>query len=378
MPENVVPFFCFIIFFFVLAVLDLKNIKLDKYYIGLYYLAALILILFAGLRWSSWRVGYETWIFDYDTYHQLYDNALPLKSFISSYIQSPLEIQKFELGYLVWNSIVHSLLGVNFNIYLLITNFLVVILLLKAFSPERIKKGIFIIIFFYVSRFYFQYNFTLLRQAIAIGFVWVALDDFIKGNLKKYYILVALAISFHFSALVAIVFPLLTKIRFNNYIYFTILVLLVALGYVGISGSILTGFINFTLGSVGLPSASKFLNYLDQEGSSNFLNFIEAIPFFYIAITQRKSLEKYQEGIFYINMLYCYILLMALTMNLFFFSRFWQYMMFSYVYLLSFFFQKSNNRQLLTIMMFYCILYSFRYIMMWFYNVPFSCYLFNL
>ena len=226
--------------------------------------------------------------------------------------------------------------------------------------------------------FYFQYNFTLLRQAIAIGFVWVALDDFIKGNLKKYYILVALAISFHFSALVAIVFPLLTKIRFNNYIYFTILVLLVALGYVGISGSILTGFINFTLGSVGLPSASKFLNYLDQEGSSNFLNFIEAIPFFYIAITQRKSLEKYQEGIFYINMLYCYILLMALTMNLFFFSRFWQYMMFSYVYLLSFFFQKSNNRQLLTIMMFYCILYSFRYIMMWFYNVPFSCYLFNL
>lgn len=379
MIANVLPFFCFISFFFFLSVLDIKHIKISrKQRVVLYNVAVLILICFAGLRWSPWEKGYDAAIFDYDTYHIVYDNALPLKSFISSYKDASLEILQMDIGYLLWNSIAKLILGHNYNLFLLLTNAILVVLLLKSLKRNNITDGLFFILFFYVSRLYLQYNFTLIRQAVAIVIVWCSLRYLVQRNLKKYYLFITLAISFHFSAIVCLFFPLIEKIRINTKLYFVVLFVLLVLGFLGVTGQLIETVLNATLSASGIPLSERLIKYLSLEGGSNILNFVEAIPFFYIAVPNKKELLASDEGRLYYNMLFCFVLLMAFSMNFSFITRFWQYMIFSYIYLLSFYYKKKRRGKLLTILPLYCLVYSVRYIMIWFYDVPYSCFLFHL
>lgn len=379
MFENVLPFFCFIFFFFILSFLDIKHIsyssKLGK---TVFVLAVFVLICFAGCRWSPWEVGVQSWIFDYDTYHTVFNEALPVKRFFYNYVNAPSEVQQMDIGYLLWNSVAHLIVGDNYNLFLLLTNAILVFLLLKGFVRNNITNGIFFILFFYTSRLYLQYNFILIRQAISLVIVWYAFRHLIHNNLKRYYFFVFIAISFHFSALICLFFPLVKKIHFKDSWYFTLLAVLLAIGFLGVSGQIIKSVLNISLSAVGIPMADRLIKYLELEGGSNILNFVEAVPFFYIAITNRKELLSSPEGRLYHNMLYCFIFLMAVTMNLSFFTRFWQYMIISYFYLLSYYHGKTCNRDLFLLLSCYCLLYSFRYIMIWFYDVPYSCFLFHL
>lgn len=379
MFENVLPFFCFIIFFFVLSFLDIKHISYhSKVGLAVYSIAVFVLICFAGCRWSPWTVGGQSWIFDYDTYHTVFDEALPLKGFFSNYADATSDIKQMDIGYLLWNSVAHLIVGDNYNLFLLLTNAILIFLLLKSFVRNNITNGIFFILFFYASRLYLQYNFILIRQAIALVIVWYAFRYLVQNNLKRYYFFVLIAVSFHFSAIICLFFPLIKKLKFKDSWYFTILVVLLAIGLLGISGQIIESVLNISLSAVGIPVADRLIKYLELEGGSNILNFVEALPFFYIAKTNRKELLSSTEGRLYHNMLYCFILLMAVTMNLSFFTRFWQYMIISYFYLLSYYHGKTRNRDIFFLLSFYCLVYSVRYIMIWFYDVPYSCFLFHL
>lgn len=379
MLENILPFLCFILFFFFLSLLDIKRIRLSgkqKWAVGL--AALFVLIVFAGCRWSPWRVGSETWIFDYDSYHSVFDDYLPLKTFVSSYADAPVYLKQMDVGYLLWNSIARLFVGDNYNLFLLLTNAILVVLLLKGFVRNNITNGIFFILFFYASRLYLQYNFVLVRQAIALVVVWYAFCYLARNELKKFYLFVIIAISFHFSAIVCLFFPLVKRININPQLYFTILFVLIVLGVLGISGSLIKGVLDTVLSSMGLPLSDRLMKYLDHEGGSNILNFVEAIPFFYIALSNREELLSSDEGRLYYNMHFCFILLMACTMNLSFVTRFWQYMIIAYFYLLSYYHGKAENRSLFVLLALYCLVYSTRYIMIWFYDVPYSCFLFHL
>ena len=379
MIENIIPFVCFIIFFFIISLTDTIPINFTvKSRKVLYYSSFFVLIIFAGCRWSSWEIGYETWIFDYDSYHKVYDEALPLKSFFTSYTDASIEVKQIDIGYLLWNSIAKNIIGDNYNLYLLFTNTIIIILLFAAFKKNNITGGIFFIIFFYASRLYFQYNFTLMRQAISIVIIWYALQYLTKHNLKKYILLVCIATTFHFSAIVCFLFPFLKKIKINTYLYFTILITSIVLGYLGVTNQLIEGVLTTTLNSMGLPISDKLTRYLDFEGESNILNFAEAIPFLYMAISSKNKLIKTQEGKFYYNMLFCYVLLMAITMNFFFITRFWHYMIISYIYILSYYYNSNKHRILFYILTLYFLIYAMRYIMIWFYDVPYSCFLFHL
>ena len=379
MFENVFPFYCFIFFFFVLSFLDIRHVNYSsKIGQAVYVIAILVLISFAGCRWSPWTIGVQTWIFDYDTYHTVFDGAPSLKHFFSNYADAPPEIRQMDIGYLLWNSVAHLLVGDNYNLFLLLTNAILIFLLIRGFIKNNIVNGIFFILFFYASRLYLQYNFILIRQAIALVIVWYAFRYLIQNNLKRYFIFVFIAISFHFSALICLFFPLIKRIQIKERWYFVILTILLAMGVLGISGQIIRGLLDASLSAVGIPTTERLMKYLDFEGGSNILNFVEAVPFFYIVLTHRDELQSTEEGRLYYNMLYCFIFLMACTMNLSFFTRFWQYMIISYFYLLSYYHGKVYRRDVFFLLSFYCLVYSSRYIMIWFYDVPYSCFLFHL
>ena len=217
MLENILPFLCFILFFFFLSLLDIKHIRLsNKQSQTICFIALLVLIAFAGCRWSSWTVGSETWIFDYDSYHTVFNNSIPFKTFFSSYEDASIDIKQMDIGYLLWNSIARLLVGDNYNLFLLLTNAILVVFLLKGFVRNNITNGIFFILFFYASRLYLQYNFTLVRQTIALVIIWYAFCYLVQNEMRKYYLFVTIAISFHFSAIVCLFFPLVRRININT------------------------------------------------------------------------------------------------------------------------------------------------------------------
>ena len=74
MISNVIPFFCLEIAFFLGAQIDIWPVRLTKVQKQFLYLClVLLMMIFAGGRWSSYVVGYDAWIFDYDTYHEIFD-----------------------------------------------------------------------------------------------------------------------------------------------------------------------------------------------------------------------------------------------------------------------------------------------------------------
>lgn len=381
MVENIVPFFCFIFFFFVLSLVDTVPIRISaRQHHILYNIACFVLICFAGCRWSSWEKGYDTDIFDYDTYQIVYKESPALDSFIRDYKEAPLEVKQMDVGYVLWNSLAHAILGDNYNLFLLLTNAIVVTILLAVFKRMSAKRGLFFIIFFYAARLYLQYNFTLVRQAIAIVIIWYALNYLINGNLRKYIFSVIFASIFHFSAIICVFFPLINKLRINVYVYFILLLAAIIFSLTGMTSEIIELILNMIFNALGLPITNRLSIYLNLEGGANVLNFIEAIPFFYIAISNRKQLLSTYEGKLYYNMLFCFVLLTACFMTFSFFTRLWQYMIICYIYLISYIF-KYNQKQylyLVNVLLLYCLLYSVRYIMMWFYHVPYSCFLFHL
>ena len=99
-------------------------------------------------------MGYDIAIFDYGTYKNIYNSPLSIFNFLSEYASSDLEIQSQEIGYVFYSSLCHLLLGENFNLYLLFTNFILIVLFYKSLKPKRKKdkKGLYL--FHSASSFY--------------------------------------------------------------------------------------------------------------------------------------------------------------------------------------------------------------------------------
>lgn len=66
------------------------------------------------------------------------------------------------------------------------------------------------VLFFYLLFFYFQ-SFNATRQMIAIAFVFSGYNDFLHGKKRSFYIQLCMALLFHYSALLALIFPFIFK-----------------------------------------------------------------------------------------------------------------------------------------------------------------------
>lgn len=385
MLTNVLPFFLFSLFFYLTSLLDSLPIKLPSYQNKVVLYCSLgILVVFAGCRWSSWRVGYEAGIFDYDTYKVVFETPLSIIRFGNNYMNADVTIRQMEIGYVLYSAFMHTILGDNYNLYLLITNFFLIVLLFRGFKVNNILCGLWFIIFFYVARLYLQYNFIIMRQAIAMMLVWFAFHYILCGKKKYYFLCVFLAFTFHFSAIICFLIPLLLKIRIREKNFFLLVLFLFVLNITKFSNSIILGGLEYILSFFDADGAGRLVKYVlmnEEEGQGlNLLTFIEAIPFLYIAHCYKCDLLATKEGRFYYNMLFVFIFLLVLTMNFSFLTRMCQYLMYSYIYILSFYYAHStikNRCVLFSVLGLYLLVYVFRYNMIWFYTTPYSCFLFH-
>lgn len=389
MIEYVIPFILFIIFFWLLSFIDIIPIKLNKEQrTALVLLSIFILIIFAGGRWSEYEVGFDRDVFDYSTYKNIYYAPLNLSNFFTEYIYSDNEIKGQEIGYILYSSLCYLIIGHNFNIYLLVTNLVLIVLFYYSLRKNGINNAIFFIFFFFASRLYLQYNFVLLRQTISLMIIWMwGFPAILRKEKAKFLLIVLIASLFHFTALISII-----ALFLDRYINIKLIIYLIGLFFIlsitRVIDIIIINIINLGLSLIGISGGigEKLSKYLigGDDGvyrGLNLLSFVELIPLIYILRKYREEICYKQVGRFYYNMFYIFILLMAITMNFGFLTRGIQYFMYSFIYIFSFYYniEKNMSKRRLFFLMISCYLltYSIRYIFMWFYNTEYSFFLFN-
>lgn len=199
-----------------------------------------------------------------------------------------------ELAYKYINDFFSSM-GINYNIYLLIINTLILCNISKY-----IKHNSYLLIlplFIYYSDFYFYYNFSGIRQAIAMSFTVLSIYYIFSGEKVKPLIFIGIAALFHISALIfclAFILPK-TKISISKYIKFlaALIIGIYAFSYIIQNNE----YLNY-----------KFLFYSSlQEQDDNILSnyyfgVFKRILVFLSILLIRKSFFRYTRNIFLFNL----------------------------------------------------------------------------
>lgn len=251
-------------YFVVLFILILLCIRYDingktRYRDQCYVIVIIILILIAGLRY---RLGEDTinytYMFYYDTPY-IYDIDIDL---LLNSDQPPL--------WILLNSIIKTI-GGKFFVVQLIVAIVVNTLILKYFKKHSLYPFACVAIFFFWRYLYF--NMVLMKTAVVISIILFANDYFLDKKYLKGLLLVLIATGFHQSALLLILIPFLTFLRFN------------LLGVLLLIGTyFFSAFLQSKLGDVFqlLEFSDGVSNKLDNYLDSDFMTQVHNMNFFIV------------------------------------------------------------------------------------------------
>lgn len=173
----------------------------------LYFVAMLILIFFAGLRFDTgW--DYKGYHFYYDLMPTIYQLAISNETFNSIY---------FEPGFKLLMSIAKTC-GLSFYAFQFLVSIICVFLLGKAIKGERNKL---LFIFIYFSTCYLFLNMSVIRQGIAVVFLYMAVISLFNKNKKVAIFYLAIGSLFHLSLIVMIpIIVFIDKKSISNRIFY--------------------------------------------------------------------------------------------------------------------------------------------------------------
>lgn len=177
-------------------------------------IATVILVLFVGFR--SVDVGSDTAM-----YKRIFDWAVDGTSFIKEYFSWHSGAVE-PLFYIITYGCAKIL---NFQIYLLILAIISVVPIM--YIIYKYSDNAFYSLFLYISFGYFSFALSGVRQAIAIGLCMFAFDAAIENKIKKYVIILVVAVLIHKTALLFIPVYFLANIKKGKDYKFVFAVILV-------------------------------------------------------------------------------------------------------------------------------------------------------
>lgn len=180
------------LYFVTLLILLLKRYKKVKY-----CMPFVVLFLIEALRDET--LGFDNEL--YKNYFIYYGN----KSFI--------KLMSMRDGfYYVLNKFVLSIHG-NFQLLLAIVAFLS---LIGVFIFAKNSKSLFLSIWLFITMYYYQTEFTILRMAIALSLILIGLNYAIQDKWKKFLLYVFIATMFHLTAICCLIYYPIIKLRFRK------------------------------------------------------------------------------------------------------------------------------------------------------------------
>lgn len=341
-------------------------------------LAIFVMVVFAGCRWNA-RETPGDGIFDYAVYKYVFENPLRIGSFFNDLGSSDGYFRSLDIGYVFLSSL-FSRAGIgNFHIFLLFFSAATVWLFYRGLQRNHISELLLFILFIYLTRLYFQYNFIIIRQAMAMAIVWWAIP-FIYKQRAKFILLCLFAATIHFSAVIFLITPFLLNLRLSNRLIAILFSVLLVLGVTNITYTIIFHAVEWGISLLGL---GRLMAYIEGMRSGiNPLNFIEIIPFLYLALRFKKALYETSEGRLFFNMLIFYVIYLLLTMNFMGLTRMSSYFLYSYFYIANFALSRMKNKRekllLGGVLCVYFLIYGLRFISANFVLYPYDFWLFHL
>lgn len=275
--------------------------------------------LFIGL--GDMIGGYDRYI-----YGEMFDSIADATDSGRDYSRLLFLVNGREYGYFLWEILV-SQLTANRYIFILFSSLLMYFLYYKAFrkyiSDYPLASIIFLGLFFYFS-------ITYMRQALAVGIAWQGIKYLYERKAIKFFLIVALAYSFHNSALVFAVayFIPIKKYSKKTILYFLMLCLLVGMS------SIPTILIASAGDIQGM--AERTGKYQDDMSGFRIEYIIEAIFFIWFFFKNYAFFDnKHKKHLIFLNLsiIFCGILLVFIRFGQG--GRFGWYFFFGLIYTLT-------------------------------------------
>lgn len=151
---------------------------------------------------------------------------------------------------------------------------------IKIFAINRISAFPLLSIYIYICLYFVLHEMTQIRVGVACGIFLLAIPDIVNKNYKNYFIKTIFAMSFHYSAIIMILFYFINAQTINKKLYFVLPILGLALAFIP---NLMLNI--FNLLEIILPSviSSKITTYLSLINDDDY-NKINIFNFFILSL----------------------------------------------------------------------------------------------
>lgn len=309
-----------LLFIFLYDKFKVKNSKIA------YNFLLIAFILIAGLRW---KVGGDTLV-----YQNKFENNI-VTIFNLNY--ENIWDSGFEPGIVILMSLCKTIFN-EFWFFQFVHATIVNVILFKFFKKYTVYK--FTAVFVYSFFYFFYFNTEILREVLAIC-IFIYMYPLLENKkYKKYYLLNIIALFFHTSAIILLIIPIFSKIKFNKkgIYYLTGLFVILSLMF--------TIFPNVTrLFLFTDRLAAKYDVYVDYSFSliGMIYNFIMFAFLPYIVISFNRKNGKINQ---FENLFFSYFLIISVYLSFSGAGRFINYFgPFMLVYYVNTFYNLSNSKK---------------------------------
>lgn len=210
----------------------------------IFIVLGLLLIITAGFRNGEHMP-------DYATYQGMYYQVINSNYYFT------------EVSFVIIAKIANILSSNNPLILFVIYAFLGV--LLKMISIKKLSEFFFCSLIIYISNYYILHEMIQIRVGVASAFVLLSIQPLYKHNFKQFVLLILIATTFHFSALICFFLWFLKTKSYNKLLFIFIILLAYFLNLINIS--IIDSFVNIVPSSI---IKSKLLTYFDVGRRASF------------------------------------------------------------------------------------------------------------
>lgn len=257
---------------------------------GILFAVFLFFALFIGL--GDMQGGYDRYI--YGAYFD--DTADAIR------VDLPWRSYGAEYGYSLFNWLIAHF-SQNRYIYILIATLTMYACYYRAFVTYLDDYPLATIVFMGLL---YYFTMTYMRQTLAVGFAWQACKYAYERKPVPFFLWVALAFSFHNSAIIFAIMYFIPVRKFSNSTIVTLMIILFFIGLTPVASWMMTTFGDAT------ESQSRTQAYADNASGYNYGYFLVSIFFAWIMSSNEHLIsENNRKDVFFYNMglMYCAVLL---------------------------------------------------------------------
>lgn len=306
--------------------------------------------------------GYDRYI-----YGEMFDVIADETRRDANYIQIYYFVNGSEWGYFAWEIFV-SFVTRNRYIFILITSLMMYVLYFFAFKRYLQQYPMAVIVFL---GFFFYFSITYLRQAIAVGIIWNAMNFIWERKFWRFFLLTLLAASFHNSAVIALPLYFLGTRRYSFTAVGIFLVVCLILG--------MSPFPQIALALSGemADMAYRTEQYANDIAGVRYDYILQVVVLLFLVYHNRSLLGNDKKTNTFLNTLFFYFGLLLVFIRFGQGGRFGWYMIIAIIYLFS---EISINKkaadEVRGILIILCFVLFYRITSLWAFNLtPYKTFL---